>query len=136
MAGSGKLCKHGRVKSSRQCDSSSEGFFLCCTRMISLLSEYNYNMVRIYKQKRRVVPIIRDHPSFLISCLRLCPDQISGSAVISSGFGIPMNFKIVGATLQRAPSFTVFTESPALITMNCTGLSEWAVFGVPSSLTA
>ena len=62
--------------------------------------------------------------------------QISGSAVIAAGWGIPISFRMVGATLQRAPSLTLFTSSPAPMTMNCTRLREWAVLGLPSSLTA
>ena len=51
------------------------------------------------------------------------------------GWGMPISFRMVGATLHRAPSFTLFT-SGALITMNCTVFSEWAVLGVPSGFTA
>ena len=62
--------------------------------------------------------------------------QTRGSAVIASGWGMPMSLRMVGATLQSAPSLTDLTSSPAPMTMNCTSLSEWAVLGLPSSLTA
>ena len=59
---------------------------------------------------------------------------IKASPVMASGFAIPMSLRIVGATSASFPSLTLST--PAFITMNCTGLREWAVLGVPSSFTA
>ena len=56
------------------------------------------------------------------------------SPVIASGCGMPRRVSIVGAMSQRRPSRTLLTSSST--TMNCTLLSEWAVLGVPSSLTA
>ncbi len=58
----------------------------------------------------------------------------SDSPVIAAGWGMPRRVSIVGAMSQRRPSRTVRTSSST--TMNCTLFSEWAVLGVPSSLTA
>ena len=58
----------------------------------------------------------------------------SDSPVIAAGCGMPSRVSIVGAMSQRRPSRTVRTSSST--TMNCTLFSEWAVLGVPSSLTA